>query len=898
MTRSKQLLFSILLILAANFAFSQQGLVELAVQVRNEKNERLPSSSIKVVQKGSNRLMAFKNADERTVVDFALRYTKPDTILVIASYTGYRSDTVELRVNKPQKFQLSFTLTIQPALKAVVVEADRAVWKSGDSTFFNVESFKEPGQRKLGEIIAGLPGFRINEKGVLLYKNQPVPKILIDGEELFADNTDLLLKNMPLHVIKYVQALEKQNLNKKLKGLTGDDQVFVNLALKKEHALVLFGDGEAGAGTLGRYLFNPVLFKLGSKAKFGNILNGNNYGRAASYQEQRQLKGDLYMDAEQGSMQSYLFGIQEFPTSRYIRNQLFDNRFQVNTFLGKKVSSVTEIAYVSDRQSQQNTDSSSIFSGNAFFNRNTMNQVHINPSLLQVSEKLRVDFNTKSSLEWKIGYTKDWSNAYSDNLVRQHGQQLFANSAIRNQFHSIGGALNYTSRMTAETAIQVDLQYGFYRLPQTLFGFSSSWKEPFGLPDSAYDQLHQSYLNSSLFAKGKAQFIRKKRKKAIPYNLFYDFRRTQLNTDLQFTATDAGLPPVWMPSYSHQGIYTIGTLQSGFAYPFKAMYLPFLLDVKGGLSMVDLEEEVKHKRVLMPVYDINVSQKSRWSKVAESNVNLVWNRSPRQIFALPSQLFPTGIAQYARHLQSTVPENRLSLNHFLSFTFPHSSLSVSQGGSIDFTPQVYRPAYSELVAINIDSVLKTTSTSSYNAYVDYIFPLVFIGTKVTWAGNINTGNRLSLVSDVVEKSKYISAGMSLKLQKNWNKKWFVTGQSDFVVFGNKLPASLKDQGFSKTTSWKNSLLVKGSFFKTYSGNISVEHYNNNSGVANATNILFADLELLKSIPAHKLNIRLKVENLFDKREFLLIYRDNPLYQTFGRTPLVGRNIFLSLRMEF
>lgn len=162
MTLLKPLLFVGCLILFSSAACSQQGLVELAVQVRNEKNARLPSSSIKVVQKGSNRLMAFKNADERTVVDFALRYTKPDTILVIASYTGYRSDTVELRVNKPQKFQLSFTLVVQPALKAVVVEADRAVWKSGDSTFFNVESFKEPGQRKLGEIIAGLAGFRMN----------------------------------------------------------------------------------------------------------------------------------------------------------------------------------------------------------------------------------------------------------------------------------------------------------------------------------------------------------------------------------------------------------------------------------------------------------------------------------------------------------------------------------------------------------------------------------------------------------------------------------------------------------------------------------------------------------------------------------------------------------------
>src|SRR5690606_26634903 len=163
----------------------------------------------------------------------ALKIALPDTIMIHASNPGHGTATYKLPVLENAEYSIDLTLQQKSdTLENIVIKAP-PVWKRGDTTFFNVESFKRFSDKKLADIIGKMPGFEIDAEGNLFYNRQLVSKILVEGQELFADKLKMMLSNFPIHVLQTVQTIENQSDNNLLKGLSGDKKIFLNLSLKK-----------------------------------------------------------------------------------------------------------------------------------------------------------------------------------------------------------------------------------------------------------------------------------------------------------------------------------------------------------------------------------------------------------------------------------------------------------------------------------------------------------------------------------------------------------------------------------------------------------------------------------------------------------------------------------------
>src|SRR5690606_25866976 len=105
------------------------------------------------------------------------------------------------------------------------------IWKRGDTTFYEVEAFKDGDEKKLKDILLKMPDFKEDEHGNILFKKKVIEKITIDGEAIFSDKTKLLMDNFPVHVLETIQAIENQSNQRLLKGLSNENKVFLNLGL-------------------------------------------------------------------------------------------------------------------------------------------------------------------------------------------------------------------------------------------------------------------------------------------------------------------------------------------------------------------------------------------------------------------------------------------------------------------------------------------------------------------------------------------------------------------------------------------------------------------------------------------------------------------------------------------
>ena len=113
-------------------------------------------------------------------------------------------------------------------------------------------------------------------------EGKKVSKLMVEGKDFFDGDTKLGVKNIPADAIDKIQVLRNFNDVSALKGLeNGDENIAMNIKLKKGKKNFWFGDMNAGIGKENkntRYVANPKLFYYSPKYSINLIANYNNIG--------------------------------------------------------------------------------------------------------------------------------------------------------------------------------------------------------------------------------------------------------------------------------------------------------------------------------------------------------------------------------------------------------------------------------------------------------------------------------------------------------------------------------------------------------------------------------------------------------------------------------------------
>lgn len=888
---------ALVLILLCTSVFCQSKFVELEGVISSTEETDLNNYNVHLKTRSGNTIALF-NTGTTSKYYFKVAWTRPDTLIISVTYAEYAPKIIQIIVNEPTRYINNIILeTEHQVLEEVLVESS-AIRKSGDTTFYNADAFTEPGQKKLIDLIQTMPGFTVSKSGELLYYNRPIEKFTLAGEEIFANNVQLLLKNVPIHIVKTVQALENQNLNPKLKGLTGDNKVTVNIGLKN-NVRELFGDVEAGVGTGDRYLLNPVLFGLYSKLKMGYIGNLNSYGQSIGIEQAAEIKESSYQSASINLIQPGLNVISNFDPSRYITNKLIDNRLQINLPLSKNIQTKTDFVFLKDNQHQSNSGLSSIYSGTAYFKRENEQINQYKPQYLQLSEQIKWDIDKKSLLNAKVSYANDRGAFYENETINQNNDLYTTSNTIRNNVASLIINTSFTRRISLEKAVNIVAEFGTLDIGQDIVGRSPNWQTLFNLPDQSYIYLVQPSISKTVFANISTAYIFKKKGRIHTYYINGEYWNSKRSAPLTFQSGQVGLLPLEMNDFSGGGNYTVKKLSIPFSSSFHFLKQPLIFSLTGGVANISLKENFKSDSWTIPVVNTGLEFKKLIANIANTNIKIGFQNENQSIYEINKTPFPRSVGQFQYTLtpQLTIPRFSANANIFFRFK-DFSSLIISQFTYISLFSRVNKLAYIGFVSISADSIVKGNTTSYSNSGLKYSFPFIPLQLKVTVGGNYVSSSHLIFIDNNIGTVKRSSQLYQLELKRKWNKKVYSSYKIDLDISRQRFPSQINNAvTFHKNLSLNQKIGLKVKILDKSEVLFSMEHLHFNLPTAQKQNYLFSDFEFIQLFKHQGVSVRLKIENIFNQKKYQVFNNSDPLNISLYSIPLIQRNIFVSFRVQ-
>ena len=265
-------------ILATSFSFGQsikfEGIIQDAGKVP------LEMANVMAVNQATKAMDAYAITTDKGKYSLNL---KPNTTYVIKlSYLGMQNKEITV-VTKAENILQNITMESGGIeLDGVEIVREMPVSIKGDTIVYNTDSFKTGEERKLEDVFKKLPGFEVMADGQVQVEGKKVTKLFVNGKPFMDGDTKLGSKNIPSDAVDKVQVLRNFNEVSQMKGLeNNNDDIALNIKLKKGKDKFWFGDVSAGLANDKGYIFNPKVFYYSPKTSINSIVNLNNIGEVS-----------------------------------------------------------------------------------------------------------------------------------------------------------------------------------------------------------------------------------------------------------------------------------------------------------------------------------------------------------------------------------------------------------------------------------------------------------------------------------------------------------------------------------------------------------------------------------------------------------------------------------------
>jgi hypothetical protein len=230
--------------------------------------------------------------------------------ILVISHPNYGDYAEEISISDSIKFISRDYYLVQKSIliNEVIIQRQRDVRISGDTTEFNVKNYKLLENASAEDLLKLLPGIKVDKNGKITAYGEAVNKVYVDGEEFFSDDPTIATKNIKAEMIDKVQVYDKKTDQETLTGVDdGSKNTVINLKLKDEFKKGFFGKINAGAGLPGT-LDNGVMINVfNDKRKISGYVTQSNIGNnSLGWNEQQKYgSGSDYTMSDDGYYYTY-----------------------------------------------------------------------------------------------------------------------------------------------------------------------------------------------------------------------------------------------------------------------------------------------------------------------------------------------------------------------------------------------------------------------------------------------------------------------------------------------------------------------------------------------------------------------------------------------------------------
>jgi hypothetical protein len=198
------------------------------------------------------------------------------------SYIGYDTKSVKLDLmNAKSDVQQNIELKVSSdVLDEVEITYEMPITIKGDTIVYNSDSFRNGTEKKLEDVLEKLPGVEINDDGEVEIEGKRVTKVMVEGKDFFDGDSKIAIQNIPANALDKIEVLRNYSEVSQMKGVTNnEDNIAINIRLKKGKEKFWFGEVTAGAGLDERYLVHPKIFYYSPKTSVNLLTDANNIGQ-------------------------------------------------------------------------------------------------------------------------------------------------------------------------------------------------------------------------------------------------------------------------------------------------------------------------------------------------------------------------------------------------------------------------------------------------------------------------------------------------------------------------------------------------------------------------------------------------------------------------------------------
>ena len=250
--------------------------------VTDTYSEPLPGATVRLLAAADSAFVkgGITDADGR----FSLTGVASGRYIPEGSYVGYQKEFRPLRVAKANVAADTLRLPDSSVMlkETTVIGVKTPIKVMEDTVEYNADTYKTQPNAVVEDLLKRLPGVEVDSDGKITANGKTVTKILLDGQEFFADDPKVASKNLPVNIVDKLQVVDRKSDLARLTGVDdGEDETVINLTVKKGMKNGWFGTVEAGYGTDGRYkgTFNINRFWGSNQITFiGNANNTNELG--------------------------------------------------------------------------------------------------------------------------------------------------------------------------------------------------------------------------------------------------------------------------------------------------------------------------------------------------------------------------------------------------------------------------------------------------------------------------------------------------------------------------------------------------------------------------------------------------------------------------------------------
>jgi hypothetical protein len=885
MTKVKPAMTGFLLLMFPLFSHSQTVIQGTVKDVQD--NRGLNGINVMLQELGNSAISAFALTDING--KYKLEYKgEKDSITISASGFNIQKQTKTVaRKSQTVDFAVSFESI---SLKEVKITPPK-IRQRGDTINYLVDGFIDKNDRTIGDVLKKLPGIDVKESGQILYQNEPINKMYVEGLDLLGGRYGIATNNIQAKDVQSVEVLENHQPIKALKDRILSEQAALNLKLKDSAKGTITSNGLLGAGASPLLLAGEITAMYFTKGRQNiTTYKGNNAGNDVS----RDLNSFYSSSANQMQSGGGLLSVQSPSSPSISQKRYLFNRANAFTFnnlwkLKNDYQLNANIHYLNDRIDKSSLDHTEYYLPG--------------DNLVRIEEKINSRlYSNRADAEFQLSGNKD--KFYLNNLFKltgnwdnEQGNAIGADSvrqSLKKPNYGINNTFDWVKNYE-KTALSINSFNGFSTLPHTLTVTPVLYNNLFE-PTSHAESMRQSVTLNHFRSITTASAGYEKGNLSQNYGLSF-------RADVQHLNSDLTSPPDPLPTREGASPDSLrndlqwNKLEWLFTPRYTYIYDDWRLSLSLPLNYTALfiDDEVRNEKendtrlYFNPSFSLQYKISAYWDTYANASYSNGMGgisneyagyimRSYRNLMRSEGDLYETKYQSYSINLNYRNPIRSLFGNARLSYS--NNKANLLYGYDFDGILQVQK------------SLALPNRGEGISADFNVNKALDFLSSTIRLGGAYSTSTSSQLVQGEIIKygsERYsLTPAINAKIQSWSSLSYSIT----FSESQTKLKSGSNDLDPIRTISQRANLNIFP--LKGLTVNLEYEYFYNNAIASGSRTMSFGDVGL--RYKWNKLEFLLNYTNVFNSKQYISAsYNDiSSYYYAYDLRPA---EVLLSVRFK-